>query len=388
MASSRGQIIPKNYGYLVRIYTGRDSTGTRSYQNQKVTGTKKDAEKVLTAMLRKLDTGELLHEPSRLSVKEYLEHWLETAAKPKLTARTLQDYTGVLTRYVYPAVGSMKLTKLAPVDLQAVYAQMLTVKAKGGLALTPRTVINTHRVLSSALKQAVRWRMLTQNVCQYVDLPKRQKTEMKALSEAEVTRFLSAAQTSRHRVLFTVMLGTGLRPGEALALMWKDFDAGARTLTVQRALETVHGKHYFKSPKTPHSRRTIKLPDNLVKLLLEHKALHPGEGELIFPSLEGTPLSAVNVVKRYFKPLLAAAGLSDAVRFYDLRHTHATLLLKAGVHPKIVSERLGHSSITLTLDTYSHVLPGMQDDAANKLDAMLFGATQADPKAAETPAYN
>jgi len=384
VASSRGQILPKGYGFLVRIYIGRDTTGKRNYQNQKVTGTKKDAEKVLTAMLRKLDTGELLHEPSRLSVKEYLEHWLETAAKPKLTARTLQDYTGVLERYVYPAVGSGKLSKLAPVDIQALYAKMLSAKFKGGYGLTPRTVINTHRVLSSALKQAVKWRMLTQNVCQYVDLPKRQKTEMKALSEVEVGRFLVAAKNSKHRILFTVMLGTGFRPGEALALMWKDFDPVGRTLTVQRALETVHGKHYFKTPKTPHSRRTIKLPDNLVKLLLEHKALLPFDSELIFPSLENTPLGEGNVVKRYFKPLLTVAGLPSTVRFYDLRHTHATLLLKAGVHPKIVSERLGHSSITLTLDTYSHILPGMQDEAANKLDVMLFGT----PETVETPAYN
>jgi integrase len=384
MASSRGQILPKGYGFLVRIYIGRDATGKRNYQNQRVTGTKKDAEKVLTAMLRKLDTGELLHEPSRLSVQEYLEHWLETAAKPKLTARTLQDYTGVLERYVYPAVGKGKLSKLAPVDIQKLYAKMLSARDKGGHGLTPRTVIDTHRVLSGALKQAVKWRMLTQNVCQYVDLPKRQKTEMQALSEAEVGRFLTAAQTSRHRVLFTVMLGTGFRPGEALALMWKDFDPVGRTLTVQRALETVRGKHFFKTPKTPHSRRTIKLPDNLVKLLLEHKAQALFESELIFPSLENTPLGEGNVVKRYFKPLLTVAGLPETVRFYDLRHTHATLLLKAGVHPKIVSERLGHSSITLTLDTYSHVLPGMQDEAANKLDAMLFGPAET----TETPAYN
>jgi integrase len=384
MASSRGQIIPKGYGFLVRIYVGRDAAGKRSYQNQRVTGTKKDAEKVLTAMLRKLDTGELLHEPSRLSVKEYLEHWLETAAKQKLTARTFKDYNGLLKRYAYSAFGSKKLAKLAPIDVQALYTKMLTAKDKDGLGLTPRTVTYTHRVLSSAFKQAVKWRMLTQNVCQYVDLPKRQKTEMQALSETEVGRFLTAAQTSRHRVLFTVMLGTGLRPSEALALMWKDFDPGGRTLTVQRALETVAGRLTFKTPKTPHSRRTIKLPDNLVRLLLEHKALLPFRSELIFPSLDNTPLEVGNVGKRHFKPLLASAGLPSKIRFYDLRHTHATLLLKAGVHPKIVSERLGHSSITLTLDTYSHVLPGMQDEAANKLDAMLFGFA----KAAETPAYN
>jgi len=153
MASSRGQILKRDYGFLVRVYVGRDlTTGKRNYQNQKVTGTKKDAEKVLTAMLRKLDMGELLHEPTRMSVKEYLEHWLETAARQKLTERTLDDYEGVLRRYVYPEFGRCKLTQLAPVDVQTLYGKMLTPKEQEGMGLTPRTVINTHRVLSSALK--------------------------------------------------------------------------------------------------------------------------------------------------------------------------------------------------------------------------------------------
>ncbi|MEX2535805.1 MAG: tyrosine-type recombinase/integrase [Trueperaceae bacterium] len=369
----------------MRVFAGRDgATGKRTYLNQRVTGTKKDAEKVLTVMLRKLDTGELLHEPTRLTVKEYLMHWLETAAKPKLTARTLDDYTGVLERYVYPALGSRKLPKLAPVEIQTLYSKMLAPKDKDGMGLTPRTVINTHRVLSSALKQAVKWRMLSQNVCQYVDLPRQQKTEMQALSEEEATRFLKTAKSDRLYPLFALMLGTGLRPGEALALMWKDIDPMTGSLTVQRALESVRGKTSFKAPKTPRSRRNIKLSGNLVKLLLDHKVQQELERELVFPSADATPLNGRNVVNRHFKPLLKAANLPESVRLYDLRHTHATLLLKAGVHPKIVSERLGHSSIALTLDTYSHVLPGMQDEAASKLDAMLFRAD----KTSEARAFN
>jgi len=214
--------------------------------------------------------------------------------------------------------------------------------------------------------------MLSQNVCQYVDLPRQQKKEMHALSESEAEHFLEVARGDRCYVLFALMLGTGLRPGEALALMWKDFIPTTGTLMVQRALETVRGKARFKPPKNEKSRRSIKLPDDLVKLLLEHQALLPFESELMFPSLNNTPLNERNVVLRHFKPMLKAADLPHKVRFYDLRHTHATLLLKAGVHIKIVSERLGHSSISLTADTYSHVLPGMQDEAASKLNAMLF----------------
>ena len=377
MASSRGQILERDYGFLVRIYIGRDATGKRNYQNQKVTGSKKDAQKVLTAMLRKLDTGELLHEPSRLTIKEYLEHWLETAAKPRLTDHTHGEYTALMRRYVYPTLGTQKLTKVSPVDIQKVYGGML------GRGLSPRVVRYTHTVFSNALKQAVKWRMASQNPAQYVDLPKQQKKEMHALSAEEAVRFLKTAKLDKHHVLFALLLSTGLRPGEAFGLKWSDLDAYARTLTVQRTWARAKGGYKFQAPKTKCSRRNLELPEHLVKLLLEHKALQPVEGELIFSTLDGTPLSERNVIVRHFKPLLEAAELPKTVRLYDLRHTHATLLLIAGTNPKIVSERLGHSSITLTLDTYSHVLPGMQRESASKLNAMLFSGD-----AEEERAYN
>lgn len=223
--------------------------------------------------------------------------------------------------------------------------------------------------------------MLSQNVCQYVDLPRSQQQEMQALSEEEAENFLSAARNDRCYPLFALMLGTGMRPGEALALMWKDFDPVTCTIHVQRATETLKGRTTFKAPKTPRSRRSIKMPKQLVQLLLEHKELNLMNSPLMFPSLKGTVLNERNVVLRHFKPLLPLAGLATTVRLYDLRHTHATLLLKAGVHLKIVSERLGHSSIALTADTYSHVLPGMQDEAASKLNVMLFKSGKREPAA-------
>jgi integrase len=387
--SSRGQILEREYGFLVRVFVERDPiTGKRKYVNQKVRTTrKKEAEQVLTAMLRKLDMGEMLIEPVRQTLQEYLEHWLETAAKPRLTRRTFNDYRSLMERYVYPTLAKKPLGKLTAVDLQNLYREMLKSKEEDGKGLKARTVIYTHRVLSSALKQAVKWRMLHSNVCQYVDLPKSVKPEMLALSQEQVETFLEASKSDRHYVFYALMLGTGLRPSEALALMWKDFNPITATLNIQRTLENVKGEISFKVPKTPRSRRSIKLPDNLVKLLLDHQATQIVKGVLIFPSIENTPLDERNVNK-YFKACLIAAGLGKAetrknkkgkektvnvspYRLYDLRHTHATLLLKAGVHPKIVSERLGHASITLTLDTYSHVLPGMQDEAANKLDVMV-----------------
>lgn len=377
MASSRGQIIPKNYGFLVRIYIGRDTTGKRDYQNQRVTGTKKDAEKVRTALLRKLDTGELLLEPSRLSVKEYLEHWLETAAKPRLTDHTHGEYSALMRRYIVPTLGTRKLTKISPVDIQRVYGEMLQ------RGLSPRVVRYTHTVFSNALKQAVKWRMTSQNPALFVDLPKQEKKEMQALSETEAVRFLKKANQDKHYVLFAVLLGTGLRPGEAFGLKWGDFDAYARTLTVKRTWARAKGGYKYQEPKTKRSRRNIELPEHLVKLLLEFRASQPKGSEVMFPNIVGAPLNERNVIVRHFKPLLKAADLPDTLRLYDLRHTHATLLLIAGTNPKIVSERLGHSSITLTLDTYSHVLPGMQRESARKLNAMLFADDEI-----ETRAYN
>ncbi len=231
--------------------------------------------------------------------------------------------------------------------------------------------LSTHTVFSNALTQGVKWRMLTQNPAQYVDLPKQRKTEMKCLSEKEVQRFLEHAKLDPHYVLFTVMVSTGMRIGEVLALKWTDFDPTKDIITVQRSWGRLKKGHGFKPPKTQRGFRNITIPTSLTKMLLEHKESQPWESELIFPSQNDTPLNERNVTTRHFKPILKKAGLPD-IRLYDLRHTQATLLLQAGVHPKIVSERLGHSSIQLTLDTYSHVLPNMQQESAEKLENIIF----------------
>lgn len=245
--------------------------------------------------------------------------------------------------------------------------------------LSPRTVRYTHAVLHKALGQAVKWRMTGQNVATLIDLPKQRKKEMKALSEEEATRFLAAAKADKYHVLFALLLGTGLRPGEAPGLKWADFDPAKRSLRVQRVWARGDSGHKFQQPKTAKSRRNVELPAGLIRLLLAHCEQQPAnELDLMFASEAGTPLNERNVTTRHFKKILERAGLPEDVRLYDLRHTHATLLLIAGTHPKIVSERLGHATVTLTLDTYSHVLPGMQSDSAQQLDAMLFKPSEAE----------
>lgn len=364
--SRRGQILKRNYGFLVRIFAGSDpQTGKRKYINEKVRGNKKDAEKVLTALLRKLDMGELVLEPTHMSVQEYLEHWLEVAAKPRLDSSTHKEYGNMMRRYVYSPLGNKKLTKLTPIDIQEVYSDMTN------SGLSARVVRYTHAVLSNSLTQAVKWRILSQNPAQYVDLPKQRKTEMKCLSEKEVQLFLELAKQDTHYVLFTVMVSTGVRIGEVLGLKWVDFDPVKNVITIQRSWGRLGKGYGFKPPKTKCGFRNVTIPMSLTQLLLEHKKAQPWESELIFPSQNNTPLNERNITNRHFKPLLKQAELPD-IRLYDLRHTHATLLLNADVHPKIVSERLGHSSIQLTLDTYSHVLPNMQQESAEKLENIIF----------------
>lgn len=376
-----GQIIKRGErNFIVRIFLGRDANGKRDYMNQTVKGSKKDAQALLNKLLREKDMGTLL-EPSRESLNDYLDRWLTAAAKPRLGASSYSDYERLLRYYVRPELGATPLQKLTALDIQKVYAGM---QARN---LSPRTVQYTHRVLRNALEQAVKWRLLIHNPAQHVELPKQERREMHFMTDGESRRFLTAARTSPHYAFFTLMLSTGLRPSEALALRWQDVDLKRHAVRITRTVKRLGGMWLFEEPKTKKSRRVVDYPVSLNEVLLEHRAKQAeliGESDLVFSSLEGTPLHEKNMLTRHYRPLLKAAGLLEAMRLYDLRHTHASLLLLAGVHPKVVSERLGHSSIVITLDTYSHVIPSLQRDSADRLDVVLFGE-QAD---VETAALN
>jgi integrase len=202
---------------------------------------------------------------------------------------------------------------------------------------------------------------------------------MRPLAPEEVERFRRAAARDPYRLVFDLMLATGVRPSEALAWQWQDWSKVAGTITVQRVLNLRGEEAVFAEPKTARSRRTIPLPASANKALLEHfvAAADKAPTALVFPSPKGGPLDERALVRRHFKPILEAAELPATIRLYDLRHTHATALLVAGENPKVVSERLGHASITLTLDTYSHVLPTTQQAAAAKVEALLFGTGEA-----------
>jgi integrase len=373
-----GQIIKRGDKiWLVRIFMGRDLNGKRRYLNKTIKGTKKDAETYLSTTATAISTGNFV-EPSSLTVSDYLSKWLQTATRPRVAERTFESYSELISRYMTEDLGSRKLSDLRPLHIQKLYADM---QARG---LSARTVRYLHAVLSSALKQAVRWGMLSRNPAEMVNLPRQARKEMHALSPTEAIEFLKAAAQDRWSVLFAFALATGMRPEEYLGLQWKDVDLDKGVVTVRRALvwRATGGGWYFGEPKTARSRRSIPLPASTLRSLIEHRRkqaeerLKAGAGykqhDLVFATPEGSPLMPRNLKRRHFRPILKAAKLPEDFRLYDLRHSCATLLLAAGENPKVVSERLGHATITLTLDVYSHVLPTMQQAASEKLEKMLF----------------
>ncbi|HEX8090294.1 MAG TPA: tyrosine-type recombinase/integrase [Blastocatellia bacterium] len=372
-----GYYVERNGKIYARV-TYTDEAGKRR-QVWRRADSKSNAKDIANDLIRELDEfGDTVLTSDQMTLSQYLDQWLQTAAKPRVSERTFSDYQDLLIRYVRPALGRRVLSQVKPLNIQALYTDM---QERG---LSARTVRYTHAILTSALKQAVKWRMLTHNPAQLVDLPKLQRKEMKALTKEEAEKFLSAASEDRYGVLFAIALATGMRPEEYLALQWKDVDLERETVSVKRTLcwRRLGGGWYFGEPKTVRSRRQIPLSPYLVHVLVEHKRRQAEERmkagpqyqnfDLIFATAQGGPVLLSNLFRRHFKPLLRHAGLDNSIRLYDLRHSCATLLLEANVNPKVVSERLGHASITLTMDTYSHVLPSMQQAASEKIENILF----------------
>ena len=373
-----GQLIERGERkWLIRVYLGRGPDGKRKHFNKTIHGSKKDAQKFLNEKLHEHDRG-LLVVPSRQLAREFLLEWIDKG-KPGISQRTRESYRWMLLQYVLPKIGDWRLDQLGPFEIQELYNGMTE------RGLSPRTVRYTHSILKSALSQAVRWRMLPGNPADLVELPKMVRKEMRALSPQEATDFLDAIRGDRWAPLWELLLVTGLRPGEALGLKWSDVDWDQKRVRIQRTLvRSEDNEWHLGEPKTARSRRSVVVPKSTMDTLRRHRtdqaqerlrrgAEYKADLDLVFANGVGEPLDYRVVVRRHFKPIVKAAGL-EPLRLYDLRHTCATLLLAGGEHPKVVAERLGHSSTVMTMDVYSHVLPDMQEKAAEKLERLLFGA--------------
>jgi integrase len=317
----------------------------------------------------------IVFDDDNMTVSEYLTRWLEDSAKGDLGHRAYHNYKLQIRRHISPAFGRIKLSKLTAAHIQSLYAA----KLRDGLK--PSSVRYIHAVLHRALEQAVRFNLIPFNPASKVVPPKVRQEEITPLDAEQARRFLYAARGDRFEALYVLSLTTGLRMGEALGLRWSDIDLDAKTLRVSRQLQRVRdgGGLVFGEPKNA-SRRTVDLPQRAVEALRSHRKKQMEEQlragsewqdyGLVFASGKGTPLDAQNIVNRHFKPLLKRTGLPN-IRWHDLRHTYATLLLARGVHPTYAQKSLGHASVQLTLDRYSHWMPSMGRNTAEGIDEAL-----------------
>ena len=255
-------------------------------------------------------------------------------------------------------------------DIQTLYQDLLL------RSLSARSIRYTHAVLRSALKQAMRWNLILSNPADSVDLPRQDRRQIAVLNVEQARTFVRAISGHPYGPLFALALTTGMRPSEYLGLTWNDLDLDRGTVSVSHTLEWRKGGWQFAETKRSRSRRLVKLQAWVVALLRERipKEKEAAGDLLLFRARRGGPIRESRFVQDHFKPLLKSAEL-PAIRLYDLRHTAATISLIAGVSPKVISEQLGHASVAFTLDVYSHVLPHMQDAAAEKVQALLIEAT-------------
>jgi integrase len=321
----------------------------------------------------------------RLRLSQFLSQWLENVIRGSRRRNTYRSYEGVIRNHISKHLGGVLLEKLTPVQVQGMYQSMAEA------SVSPRTQQLAHAVLRASLKRALKWGLISRNVCDAVDPPRVSKKKMQAYDVGQIKALLAALDNHRLKPLFVLAIATGLREGELFGLHWSDIDLEDHTLSVQQQLEEIDGKFRLTEPKSASGKRRIELPGFAVDALHEHRKRMLAEGRNVkdgpvFCDRRGGWLRKSNFIRQIFKPAIRRANesiiaeaekrhvdpaLLPELRFHDLRHTAATLRLRQGDHPKVVQELLGHSQISLTLDTYSHVVPSMQKDSASKLDRLF-----------------
>ena len=309
----------------------------------------------------------------------FIEQWL-SSIRASLKPSTWDSYRSNLVNHVLPALGERPIGWISPMELNHLYAQLLADgRSDGTRGLAPKTVHYIHTIIHRALRDAQRWGVLRANPAEVCDPPRQVHAEVNTWGPEDARRFLSAARGERLYPLYLLAITTGMRRGELLGLTWSSLDLASHRLFVRASLVTINYELHLSTPKTRRSRRAIELDSTTIRTLNEHRLVQEeergavgtlyGDRDLVFARLNGDFLHP-HSVSQGFGRLLQRHRL-PAIRFHDLRHTSATLALAAGVHPKVVSERLGHSSVTITLDTYSHVVPTLQKEAARMIAQVL-----------------
>ena len=375
----RGSIVRRGKSWAI-ILDERDMTsGRRRRRWHSFRGTRRGAEAECARLISERQNGTAV-EPNRITLVQFLDQWLKYI-EPQVAPRTHERYGEIVRTYLVPALGTILLTKLQPMTISAAFAGMLSGgRRKGSGGLSPRSVHHCHRILSQALQQAVRWRMLSRNPCNDVDPP---RVERRALNVWDVATMAEALECARSLRIFMPMLLAGmlgLRRGEIAALRWRHVDLDRAHVAIVESFEQTRTGMRLKAPKSGRGCK-VALPIKVVAELRAWRTKQAQEllrlgirldGEsFVCAGEDGQPIQPQSLTHAWHR-FLARTRL-PRLRFHDLRHSHATHMLASGVHPKIASERLGHATVGLTLDTYSHVIPGMQEDAVARIDAAFAG---------------
>lgn len=369
----KGHVRKRGKKWCFVIDIGRDElTGERKQKWFSGYDKEKDAEKAMIDKIKELNDGNYIQETDE-TISEFMTNWL-TNKKNQVRPGTWKSYSWLINTHLIPNLGKVKVSQLKPRHLHDLYNQkLLTV-------ISANSIKKLHGLIKDALDEGIGFGDISKNVANAVTPPRVKKVKFEVWNEAQLKLFLEEAKNNRFYVVFELAASTGMRIGEILGLRWRDVDFETGQVSVRQAYTKAHSGYEFHEPKTASGERSVVLFPDTINLLKMHQAVQESEKEenkefyndygLVVQTHLGTPVSPRNLSREYYK-ILNKIDV-PRIRFHDLRHTHATILLKRGVHAKIVQERLGHSSITITLDTYSHVLPGLQEAALKSLGGSII----------------
>lgn len=369
----RGHVRKRGSKWAVVVYLGYDEKGKKRYKWHGGFKTKKEAEAHLAKLIAEIEDGTYI-EPSKDTVATYLNHWLNVK-KDSLRHGTYRKYEWLIRCHIIPNIGQIELARLRPQHLETFYARL-----RG--QLSKRSILHIHLLLHGAFERAVKQGIMPRNIADSVEAPRADVYRPTIWTPEEVTRFLAESRELEpsYWIAFVLAIYTGMRQAEILGLKWSDIDWEKAYLRVERTLKYIRGEPVFQEPKTERSRRSIALSTATLEALHWHREQQNKvrstvgdayeDQDMVLANTFGKPMSQ-DTLTSVWRRLLRKIDVRR-IRFHDLRHTHASLLLQQGVHAKIVSERLGHSTITTTLDTYTHVVPVLQKEAAERLDDLFL----------------
>lgn len=368
----KGSVKKDGSSWYYVVTLGKKPSGKPNQKKKRGFKTKREANQALNEIIAQYNKGVYV-EPSKMFYSDFLNQWLEDK-KRNVQQSTYKSYVILVNKHISPKLGHVILSELKPLTIQDFYNNLFNEKGLSG-----SSVQKIHTLVKDSLKKAVKWELLHKNPADAVDRPKSERHEVEVWNVEEINRFLKFAESDPLYIAFHIAISTGMRQGEILGLRWQDIDFNKKILMVRQTL--LHdGKHLKSGTKSKAGLRTISLPaDTVIKLKKHHKQVINEklfaediykDNDLVICTKLGTPINPSNLT-RTFQRLIERSQVK-LIRFHDLRHTHATILLSQNINPKIVSERLGHADVRITLNTYSHLLPNMQLEAAEKINQALF----------------